>query len=319
MVQFARTGDRRFYDNALAAARHSRDVDYVHHHANSAYVGRTYYHRMFHTGGYEPRMTEEQRGLAYTHDTAVTGPLSGHQWNRGMLMHYYMTGEERSRRIALGLGDYMAGLGTINWQMGDTAERCAAWAMYDVLANYEATWDPYYLNAARIMAEEALRRQTEQGHWGMVLRRCEADPPPVGGFAYFSSLLIWQLDHYNQYAQDPRVDEVLAGAAEWIARDEYDPRQEGFRVCTCEEFDDRIDPGDGAWSAAWAMALAWRLTGEERYLDIAQKSYAHFIPTARTMGKDYSLALVTSPHLVEVLHDAGRTSLDPDRLSPDVE
>ncbi len=309
MVQFVRTGERRFFDEACAAAEHMRDVDFIHHAPNPRDVFKTRAHRMFHTGGYEPRMTEEERGLAYANDGGVTAPLSGHQWNRGLLEHYYMTGEVRSREAGMGLGDFMAGPGTVNWTIGHGAERCAAWAIYDVLANYEATYDPFYLNAARIMIEDAIRRQTEAGHWGFPAGYSQVQPTPIGGYAWCSGLLITMLEHYNRYAQDPRVDEMILRAAQWLAREEFIPERKGFRSCSCDTFNEITRPGHSAWGVADAMAIAYELSGDEHFLDLAQMTYAYFIPTAGGMGKNYSIALVTSPQLICKLHNAGRDDL----------
>jgi len=310
MVQFIRTGERKFFDEACNSATHNRDVDYIHHAPNPGDVGKTRAHRMFHTGGYEPRMTKEQMGLAYANDGGITGPLSGHQWNRGKFDHYFMTGEERSRRVALGLAEFMAGPGSVSFTIGRGAERCVAWAIYDVISAYRVTWDPFYLNAARIMVEDVIRKQTPEGHWAMPAGYSDVEPTPIGGYAWCSGLLITMLEEYNRYARDPRVDETIMNAARWLVRDEYVPQAKGFRSCSCDTFNERTRPGHSAWAVANAMAHAYELSGDERYLDLAQMTYAYFAEGAGGMGKSYSIALVTSPHLIYKLHEAGRDDID---------
>ncbi len=309
MVQFARTGDRRFFDEACNSAEHMRDVDFVHHAPSSRDVHKTRAHRMFHTGGYTPRMTKEQMGLAYFSDGGMTSPLSGHQWNRGLLEHYFMTGERRSQEVGLGLAEFMAGPGTVNWTIGHGAERCAAWAIYDVISAYEATWDPFYLNGARIMVADVIRRQTEAGHFGMPAGYSDLDPPPTGGYAWCSGLLITMLEGYNRHAGDARVDEVILNAARWLAREEFIPEGKGFRSCSCDTFNDKTRPGHSAWGVANAMAHAYELSGDEHFLDLAQMTYGYYMQTAGGMGKNYSTAMVTSPHLIYKLHKAGRDDL----------
>lgn len=310
MVQFARTGDRRFFDEACNSNVHNRDVDYAHYEPNGREFYRTRAHRMFHTGGYEPRMTAEQMGLAYATDSGLTNALSGHQWNRGGFDHYFMTGEQRSYDVALGLAEYMAGPGTVSFTMGRGAERAVAWALYDVMSAYRVTWDPYYLNAARIMVEDVIRRQTPEGHWAIPAGYSKVEPLPIGGYAWCSGLLITWLHEYNRYARDPRVDETILRAAQWLARDEFIPEKKGFRSCSCDTFNEVTRPGGSAWGVADAMAIAYELSGDEKYLDLAQMTYAYYARTGSGMGKDYSVALVTSPHLIARLHAAGRTDLD---------
>lgn len=91
------------------------------------------------------------------------------------------------------------------------------------------------------------------------------------------------------------------------------PEKKGFRSCSCDSFNERTRPGDSAWGVADAMAIAYELTGDEHFLDLAQMTYAYFIPTAGGMGKNYSIALVTSPQLIYKLHRAGRTDLSTGR------
>lgn len=262
MVQFIRTGDRKFFDEACHANVHNRDVDYAHHKPGGRDYFRTRSHRMFHTGGYEPRMADEQMGLAYYTDAGLTGVLSGHQWNRGGFDHYFMTGEQRSWDVALGLADYMAGPGTVSFSMGRGAERCVAWALYDVLSAYRVTWDPFYLNAARLMVEDVIERQTEAGHWSIPAGYSKVDPLPIGGYAWCSGLLITWLHEYNQYAEDPRVDEVILNAAEWLVREEYMPERKGFRSCSCDTFNDKTRAGHSSWSVAtpWRSRMNSRAT-----------------------------------------------------------
>lgn len=315
MVQFIRTGDRKFFDNACYAATHNRDVDFVHHGVVPTHVGRTRAHCMFHTGGYEPRMTAKQRGLA-SPKGHLTGPLSGHQWTRGLFEHHFMTGEVRSRRTALALSDYLAGPGTINWTMGYGAERAAAWAIFAVLAAYESSsYDPFYLNAARIQVEDVIRRQNPKtGHWDIPAGYSKVVPTPIGGYAWCTGLIITAMEHYNRYAKDPRVDETILRAAEWLARDEYVPEKKGFRACSCETFNVKTRPGGSCWTVSNALAHAYELSGNERFLDLAQMGYAMYAKTGATgIGKSYSTGLVTSHHLIAKLHRAGRDDLDPTR------
>ena len=313
MMQFARTGDRRFFDNACAAAVHNRDVDFVHYDRRPGNVGKTRAHCMFHTGGYEPRMTAEQRGLAGPRGS-LTGPLSGHQWTRGLFEHYFMTGDRRSLETAMALSDVMAGPHTVNWTMGKGAERAAAWAIFAVLAAYEVTYDPYYLNAARIQIEDVVRKQDpEKGHWHIPAGYSKVEPKPIGGYAWCTGLLITALEWYNRYAQDPRVNTTILRAANWLVRDEYVPAKQGFRSCSCPTFDEKTRSGGSCWAVSNALAHAYELSGEERFLDLAQMGFAFYARGGTGMGKSYSIALVTSPYLLAKLHRAGRDDLDPAR------
>ncbi len=312
MMQFIRSGDRKFFDNACYAAVHNRDVDFAHYAKNPRDVGKTRAHCMFHTGGYEPRMTKEQRGLAYPRGS-LTRPLSGHQWNRGLFEHYYMTGERRSLETAMGLGDVMAGQHTTNWTIGHHAGRDTSWAIEAVMAAYEATYDPFYLNAARIQVADVIRKQKETGNWGFPAGYSKVEPKPIGGYAWCCGYLILALELYNNHAHDPAVDETILHAAEWLVRDEYVPERKGFRSTSCPTFNEHTRPGASCQSVAPALAHAYELSGEERYLDLAQMCFAFYAKGGAGIGKTYSHAICKSPHLIYKLHRAGRDDIDPSR------
>ncbi len=316
MMQFIRTGDRKFFDNAGYAAVHNRDVDFVHYAANPRDVGKTRHHCMFHTGGYEPRMKKEEFGAAYPR-TGLTSALSGHQWNRGLFEHYFMTGERRSLETALALGDVMAGQHTTNWSIGHHAERDTAWAIFAVMDAYEATYDPFYLNAAKIQIADVIRKQNPKtGNWGFPAGYSAVEPKPIGGYAWCCGLLISALELYNGHAHDPRVDETILRAAEWLLRDEYVAERRGFRSCSCPTFNQGTRPGQSCWSVSNALAHAYQLSGEERYLDIAQMGFAFYAKGGSGIGKSYSQAICMSPHLIAKLHGAGRDDLDTSRWEP---
>jgi hypothetical protein len=67
------------------------------------------------------------------------------------------------------------------------------------------------------------------------------------------------------------------------------------------------------------MAIAYELSGDERYLDLAQMTFGYYAQSAGTMGKSYGQSLITGSHLIARLHAAGRDDIDTARWEEAVE
>ncbi len=305
LMEFLRTRDPRFLSRGCEAAVHNRDVDGIHYAPSPGDVGQVHVHAMFHTGGYEVRTPD--KGLAFP----GAGFNRGHVWTRGTFAHYFLTGDRRSLEWALAVSDYLAGQLTIGFSVGHHAERDTAWPLFGVLAAYEATADPYYLNAARIMVEDVIRRQIpETGNWGFPAGYSKAVPLPVGGYAWCCGLLISALDQYNDTARDRRVNQVIVRAARWLVRDEWMPEKQGFRATSCPTFNAFTRPGEASWSCANAMLIAHRLTGDPQFLEIARRGFSLYLRGTQAMGKSVTQSICLGPQTLWRLKRAGVTSLD---------
>lgn len=311
LMQYLRTLDRKYFKRGVEAALHNRDVDGIHYTANPRALGQVHVHCMFHTGGYEVLTPEP--GLAMPRG----GFNVGHVWTRGLLDHWVLTGDRRSRDWALQIADLLAGPRTVGFSVGNHAERDTAWPIFGVMAAYEATADPFYLNGARLMIEDVIRRQNpETGNWGFPAGYSQVEPKPIGGYAWCAGLLMTSLDLYNRYARDPRVDEVNVRTARWLVRDEWIEERQGFRATSCPTFNAGTPPGGAAWSCANAMLIAHRLTGEEQFLDIGLRAWALMLRGASGMGKSITQNLCQGPETLWRLRQLGITSLDPTPYLP---
>ncbi len=305
LMEYLRTLDRKFFDRGCEATLHNRDVDGIHYSENPKAVGTVYAHCMFHTGGYEMRTPDP--GLAY----AGGGFNRGHVWTRGYFDHYFLTGDRRSLEWALTVSNHLAGPLTVGFSVGNHAERDTAWPIFGVMAAYEATADPYYLNAARIIVEDVIRRQIpETGNWGFPAGYSKVEPKPIGGYAWCCGLLISALDQYNQYVQDPRVNEVIVRAARWLVREEWIVERQGFRATSCPTFDAGTPAGGACWSCSNAMLIAHKLTGEAQFLDIGRRGFALYLQKTQAMGKGVTQSICLGPETVWRFKQLNVTSLD---------
>jgi hypothetical protein len=136
LAQFARTGERKYFDAARRMARHQADIDVNH------FTGWQWKH--------SPRHTEIQAEF-------------GHTFTRGLLEHYFLTGDRRSLEAAVELGDYFAKEFQKPGALGN--ERQIGWGLISLLPVYEATWDPRYLHAVTNTLDRLIRGLDAKGHF----------------------------------------------------------------------------------------------------------------------------------------------------------
>ena len=72
---------------------------------------------------------------------------------------------------------------------------------------YNATDDPFYLNAARIVVDRVLERQTPDGGWDrqLVPGHCSDMPRHHGNAGFMVGVLMSGLKYYAEATDDQRV------------------------------------------------------------------------------------------------------------------
>ena len=101
-LQFLRTGDYRWRELMVDLARHTRDIDIYHTAGDkAAYNGGLFWH----TAHYVDAGTSTHR--TYPRGSAGGGPSSEHNYNAGLMLHYFLTGDSASRDAAIGLGQWV--------------------------------------------------------------------------------------------------------------------------------------------------------------------------------------------------------------------
>jgi hypothetical protein len=133
-LAYLASGDAATWTLFDTAARHYRDVDLVHHWPGFPNrVGLNHPHKVRH----------------FATDAQNTTDL-GHVWLDGLLLHYRLTGEERSRAAVVRMADALAAL-------PDRARnpRQFGWPMVALAAAFEATGEARYRDACLAFASRA--------------------------------------------------------------------------------------------------------------------------------------------------------------------
>ena len=274
-LQWARTGDLRYFEEACRASVHHRDVDTCHVSSDPGRIGGVYRHSIGHVGEYysyedraAPAVSLDDEAFKKRSQTGGVpwGTFTiSHTWIDGFLLHYFLTGDRRSFRTAVEVADRYGGEHTRNYDF--TNCRNNGWHLILTMEMYKATGDPFYLNAAHIIVERTLDRQTEDGAWKRMLAfghcMCEHPPRHMGNAGFMVGILLVGLKFYHQATGDPRVAESILGGAGWLVDVLW--KGNGFQYTPC--------PNSGLKSEDMGQIItglcyAWRISGDERIRDV---------------------------------------------------
>ncbi|HEX5069854.1 MAG TPA: hypothetical protein VFV78_06520 [Vicinamibacterales bacterium] len=102
-LHFLRTGDSRWWRLCDDLARHVTDIDiYRTTEDKSAYNGGLFWHTNHYTDAGTATHRTYPRG-----GKEGGGPSAEHNYNAGLMLHYFMTGDRQSRDAAIGLGRWV--------------------------------------------------------------------------------------------------------------------------------------------------------------------------------------------------------------------
>lgn len=300
-VQWLRTGDHRYIRRAIEAASHLADIDLVHNDSAAANVGKMWAHSVGHTGGYykSGEINAEPAFIDGFWDT-------GHTWCEGLLDIYCATGEKRFLDAGLLVADQLATYATANFRM--QTERNGGWPLAALTSAYRYTRDPYYLNAARIVFEEASRRQDkERGGWFARIGECKHDPPHYGGKSFMAGILCTGLVRLHEVLPEDtpearefkeKVAKSLIHGCDWMLNEAWQEEVNGFIYAQCPDF-----YGYACRAAASLccepLAYASRISGDPKYLNIAKRALpSSFEPPAWANGKSVGMKLWNTPRFL---------------------
>jgi hypothetical protein len=169
-IQFLRSGDRRWWQLMNDLACHVRDIDIYHTDQDkAAYNGGLFWH----TWHYFDAGTSTHR--SYPRESPMSGgPSAEHNYNVGLMLHYFMTGEPASRAEAVNLGRWVirmddGQLTVFNWlARGPTGLASASGSMtYHGAGRGAANSILACLVAYRLTGEETFNKKAEE-----LIRRC---------------------------------------------------------------------------------------------------------------------------------------------------
>lgn len=305
-LQFARSGDLRFLRAGEEAEMHNRDVDTVHEHSNASRIGSVYMHCIGHVGDYYAKspLPDPNQGILGGGFTVT------HTWCEGHMDHYFLTGDRRSLETGRKIADHYASYGLMDYDFTNARE--AGWHLILTMAVYRATGDPFYLNAARIITERVLERQTPEpifnthgGGWRRMLipGHCTCLQPHYGNAGFMVGVLLTGLKLVHLETRDPRVAESIIHGAHFLIDDMWEEDVGGFRSTSCPK------SSKGPFSNFMmfdGIGYAYHLSQQagqpdQKLAEHLRKGTAPAIKPMTSMGKHFSQFARVSPHFIGLL------------------
>ena len=328
-TQWARSGDMCYFEEACRAVLHHRDVDTCHFSAEDFKVGGVYRHRVGHTGDFYPGgyglsdraiatgefpPTNLWVDLVESRELRATLIWGGeftisHTWVDGFLLHYFLTGDPRSLQTAKMVADRYDGHYARSYEF--TNGRNNGWHLILTMAMYNSTGDPFYLNAAHIIVDRTLERQTEDGGWRRMLvpAHCHCDPPRhMGNAGFMVGILLVGLKLYHQATGDPRAEESILRGAKFLVRDMWDEGSAGFRSTSCPH--SRVSTDNFQHGIA-GIAYAWRLSGDPELGRVLGRAVPNAIEALQAHGRILGSQLRAAPEVLYALAQMGEDSPTP--------
>lgn len=298
LIQFARTGDPTYFLTADAAARHSAEVDVVHHvNADLAQYftsnwptkgypprpGMVHEHSVGHVGSFYP--IETVRNLFVEHHIGDSDrpylcldPFNlGHIWTQGLVRYYFLTGDAFARETVEAIGDNLARLvedGVYGFAIEDAHfGRAAGWPLLAMAGAYELDFDERYLKAMRNLVDRALARQDPHcGGWLYQLYpgHCYCTTRKhVGKAGFILAILVNGLSRYGQLTGDERIADAVRRAVTFLNHDTWVEQRSGWRYTSCP-----ASAFHGQYGVTvMALVNAVRLAGDPEHLRILRKAW----------------------------------------------
>ena len=298
-LQFARTGDGRFFRIAAEMARHQRDVDTRHWARDPCRIGQQWLHCMGHTGSYFPYTWRKMR----TYASPGRSDNLGHMWNRGMIEHYLLGGDRRSLDTALLIADWDAGPQTTNYDFYNA--RQFGWPTNIVMSAWFATGDPFYLNAARIMVRKLLQKAKATGDHGVHYRKllgghCRCKIRHHGAASFMVGIQMAAMHMYYQATGDKTVADEIVKAARFVKESMWIAEKAAWRYTSCPKSNVSAFRG---WILSEGLGFAANYSKDPELIDLAVRSMTAAWKNLRMYGKSGGSALCNA---IPGLHELGR-------------
>lgn len=329
LVQFARTGNPKYFYVGDAAARHTSQVDVIHFvnddlkqhfeqdlRGNSSYPvrpGMVHEHCVGHMSGFYSveRIRELYAKLGNGSHLCLAPYNLGHIWTQGMVYDYFLTGDPWLRETVEKIGDNLVKLvedRKFNFRTGSHVGRVNGWTMQAIAGAYELDLNERYLHAMRLLADDAISAQDPHCGgwlWELPSGHCNCQTKHVGEAGFIGSVRINGLSRYYELSGDERIPEVVKRAMTHINNDTWMEQYTDWRYTSCPA-SGRVGQ-TGVTIAASVNSV--RLNADAEQLRILRKAWDKkferllIAPTARPgLGKTYSQIMYGSPEAMKLMN-----------------
>jgi hypothetical protein len=332
LIQFARTGDPKYFYAADAAARHSSEVDTIHHvnddlakhfgvsTAYPARPGMVHQHTVGHVSGFYPDETirtlfvERNIGNSPRPYLCLSPYNLGHIWTQGLTRHYFLTGDPFVRETVEKIGGNLAQLvedREYRFMGHSHCGRVTGWTLLALSGAYEISLNPRYLDAMKTLVDDALAEQDPVcGGWLYSLPRghCNCEKAKhVGMAGFITSVLVNGLSQYHTLTGDERIPDAVRRAVTFLDRDTWHEEWQDWRYTSCPA----TGPINQMGVVVMAHVNAIRMAEDPEQLRVLQAAWkakfdrlSEVAPSGLGQGKTFSSTMYGCPEAAGLL--AGR-------------
>ena len=255
MLQFVRTGVRRFFDYCIVTGTHQMNVDVCHYSKNELLLGGQWEHTDGHCFG---------------------DMVCSHEWVEGLLDCYHLSGDARFLETAIGIGENVLRLlDTPQYQKnGGLNARETGWALRTLTALYRETFDEKWTVKSDWIVEQFKEWADRFGGWLAPYTDNVAIRVP-----FMIAVAVGSLMRY--YREFPREDikELILKAVDDLL--ENCMMDNGYFFY--KELPSLSRVGNNPLVLE-ALAIAYELTGEEKYLQAGMRTFQANIKSSMDGG-----------------------------------
>jgi len=175
----------------------------------------------------------------------------------------------------------------------------------NAIAAYEATGNPFFLNAARLYVEKIIAKQTERGDWNLKHGppECLHQPSHPGGKAFAAGILLNGLMMFDDITPSREVKQCIVRAAHWLEKYSWDHGTHGFRyIDTCPTYDKGRGNGGTDFLVSSGLAYACTLDHDPALKALLCDSLGRALRSTAKAGKDFIMDIRQTPHALAILY-----------------
>ncbi len=330
LIQYARTGDPKYFYVAEQAARHFSEVDVVHFvnkelkeyfsqwesEEYPSRPGMVHEHSIGHVGGFHPVEKIKQLYIDLNIGDTKTPYLCldpfnlGHIFTLGMAHYYLLSGDPWMKETLERIGDNLMKLtedGKFQFKGRNHVGRENGWTMLALAGVYKISPSDRCLKAMKRVADDALVEQNPNcGGWLYTLSwgHCNCiSPSHIGEAGFISSIRLNGLSYYYRLTGDKRIPDSVKRGITHLNNDTWIDQLSDWRYTSC--------PATGLIGqiGVTIMALVNSLTmnEDEEQLRVLKKAwdakFKRLLKVPRTLpgaGKNYSTIMYGSPEAMNL-------------------
>ncbi|MBI4115657.1 MAG: glycoside hydrolase family 127 protein, partial [Candidatus Omnitrophica bacterium] len=211
LLQFARSGEWRYFEFGESAARHIMDVDTVHYNTieNDKRLRRILKDKYSKVGAMHRHSADHWSGR--TDEASHTNVV-------GILLYYFLTGDERALDVAKEIGEYfLSEPFTYIGYPHVAPNRAMANALWGDVLLYQVTGDERYKEAADKIVKIFLKGQQQDGsfleNYNPIFHIWSGEKHEL----YMAGYLVGALISYHELTQDEEVKEMFLRLVRYLA------------------------------------------------------------------------------------------------------